>query len=98
MPVIPIDEILLAQRSLRPHVGPSALIPRSSGAPGDPRWLCKMEALLPTRSFKVRGALHFLGRLEPEVLRRGVVTGSSTHSLPALAPPFAGTAPGGGGK
>lgn len=72
------DEVLRAHARLRPYVRETPVVRSDalSERTGGDVWL-KLESLQHTGSFKVRGAMHKLLRLAPEVRGRGVVTASS---------------------
>lgn len=53
--------------------------------PPDGRLLVKPESLQPVGAFKVRGAYNAIARLDPEELKRGVVTHSSGNHAQAVA-------------
>src|SRR4051794_20087018 len=67
-----------AARDLRPYLSPTPLQPSSAftAKVGCPVHL-KLEGTQPTRSFKVRGALHKLLRTHPEERAAGVLTASA---------------------
>src|SRR5258705_1449876 len=69
-----------ARDAIRDRLPPTPLR-RSFALRTQPAWL-KLECWQPTGSFKVRGALHHLRSLPPEVVRRGVVAASAgNHAL-----------------
>ena len=76
-------EIAAAHARIAPHVRRTPLepSPRLSGIAGCDVSL-KLECWQPTRSFKVRGAFHALGRLGEDARARGVVAASAgNHGL-----------------
>jgi threonine dehydratase len=76
--LIGIDEIKAAAGRARPHVLRSPMMP-VEGA------LLKLECLQPTGSFKVRGFFAAALALEPEKLRRGLITVSAGNAAQACA-------------
>jgi threonine dehydratase len=76
--MIGIDRIRVAAARARPHVMRTPLIP-VEGA------LLKLECLQPTGSFKVRGFFAAALALEPEKLRRGLITVSAGNAAQACA-------------
>lgn len=70
------EEVLDAERRIRPHLAPTPIVPSPSLAPGA---LLKLETLQPTGSFKVRGALAALTRLGPG--ERVVTASAGNHAL-----------------
>jgi threonine dehydratase len=76
--MIGIDRIRAAAARARPHVMRTPLIP-VEGA------LLKLECLQPTGSFKVRGFFAAALALEPEKLRRGLITVSAGNAAQACA-------------
>jgi threonine dehydratase len=76
--MIGIDRIRAAAARARPHVMRTPLIP-VEGA------LLKLECLQPTGSFKVRGFFAAALALEPEKLRRGLITVSAGNAAMACA-------------
>jgi threonine dehydratase len=76
--MIRIDRIRAAAERARPHVLRTPLIP-VEGA------LLKLECLQPTGSFKVRGFFAAALALEPEILRRGIITVSAGNAAQACA-------------
>jgi threonine dehydratase len=76
--LIGVDEIKAAARRARPHVLRSPMMP-VEGA------LLKLECLQPTGSFKVRGFFAAALALEPEKLRRGLITVSAGNAAQACA-------------
>ncbi len=84
--MIPVDDILAAQRRLAPHLPPTPLVHSpwlSSRASADVR--LKLESLQVTRSFKVRGALNALTRLAATDPPPVVVTASAGNHGRAVA-------------
>jgi threonine dehydratase len=74
------DDVERARRVLAPHLPPTPLR-RCEALPDLPLFL-KLECWQPTGSFKVRGALHALASLPPDVAARGVVAASAgNHAL-----------------
>ena len=76
--VIGIERIRAAAERARPHVMRTPLIP-VEGA------LLKLECLQPTGSFKVRGFFAAALALEPENLRKGLITVSAGNAAQACA-------------
>jgi threonine dehydratase len=76
--MIGIDRIRAAAARARPHVMRTPLIP-VEGA------LLKLECLQPTGSFKVRGFFAAALALEPDKLRRGLITVSAGNAAMACA-------------
>jgi threonine dehydratase len=76
--MIGIDQIRAAAKRARPHVLRSPMLP-VAGA------LLKLECLQPTGSFKVRGFFAAALALEPENLRRGLITVSAGNAAQACA-------------
>ena len=68
--------MLEAEERIRPHLPPTPVIASPSLAPGA---LLKLETFQPTGSFKVRGALAALTRLEPG--ERVVAASAGNHAL-----------------
>ncbi len=77
-PLIGIDRVRAAAERARPHVQRTPLMP-VEGA------LLKLECLQPTGSFKVRGFFAAALALEPEQLRRGLITVSAGNAAQACA-------------
>ncbi len=75
---ISVDQIRAAAERARPHVLRSPMMP-VEGA------LLKLECLQPTGSFKVRGFFAAALALEPEKLRRGLITVSAGNAAQACA-------------
>src|ERR1700682_1132139 len=76
--MISIDRIRAAAERARPHVLRTPLVP-VEGA------LLKLECLQPTGSFKVRGFFAAALALEPETLRKGLITVSAGNAAQACA-------------
>jgi threonine dehydratase len=76
--MIGIDRIRAAAERARPHVMRTPLIP-VEGA------LLKLECLQPTGSFKVRGFFAAALALEPDKVRRGLITVSAGNAAQACA-------------
>jgi threonine dehydratase len=76
--MIGVDRIRAAAERARPHVLRTPLVP-IEGA------LLKLECLQPTGSFKVRGFFAAALALEPERLRRGLITVSAGNAAQACA-------------
>lgn len=76
--LIGIDRVRAAAERARPHVQRTPLVP-VKGA------LLKLECLQPTGSFKVRGFFAAALALEPEQLRRGLITVSAGNAAQACA-------------
>jgi threonine dehydratase len=83
-PRLGITDIQQARRRLADHVRRTPLLraaPLLRSAPAD-RLTLKLESLQVTGSFKARGATHKVLTLEPEEVRRGLVTASGgNHGL-----------------
>jgi threonine dehydratase len=81
-----LEEIEAARAGLRGRVieTPCLLSPTFSEELGVEAWL-KYENLQRTGSFKVRGAIHKIGSLPPEVLARGVITASAGNHAQGVA-------------
>src|SRR6202162_6320176 len=78
MVVIEVERIRAAAERARKHVQRTPLVP-VEGA------LLKLECLQPTGSFKVRGFFAAALALEPEQLRRGLITVSAGNAAQACA-------------
>src|ERR1700716_1201147 len=78
MCVVAIDRIRAAAERARPYVLRTPMVP-VEGA------LLKLECLQPTGSFKVRGFVAAALALEPETLRRGLITVSAGNAAQACA-------------
>jgi len=76
--MIGVDRIRAAAERARPHVLRTPMV-RVEGA------LLKLECLQPTGSFKVRGFFAAALALEPETLRRGLITVSAGNAAQACA-------------
>src|SRR3982074_607145 len=76
--MIGLDRIRAAAEPARPHVQRTPVIP-VDGA------LLKLECLQPTGSFKVRGFFAAALGLEPDTLRRGLITVSAGNAAQACA-------------
>ncbi|MEO3780746.1 pyridoxal-phosphate dependent enzyme [Micromonospora sp. B11E3] len=81
MDLVPIDDIRAAAADIAPTVLRTPLL-RTRWDDG--LWL-KPENLQPVGSFKLRGAIHAIARLDPARRERGVVTHSSGNHGQALA-------------
>ena len=80
---LPIQDILLAKRLIKPFIRRTPLVRSAwlSRRLGGDVWL-KLECQQPTGSFKVRGALNKIGRLSLKERAAGLVTGSAgNHGL-----------------
>jgi threonine dehydratase len=82
-PLIPLEHIQAAQQRLRPYLNPSPLVRADAYSA---RLGCelafKLELLLPTHAFKVRGALNALLSMSESARALGVVTASGgNHGL-----------------
>jgi threonine dehydratase len=75
-----LDELRDAAARLQGRILPTPLLPLD----GDAAW-AKPENLQRTNSFKIRGASHFLARIDPAILARGVVTHSSGNHAQGVA-------------
>lgn len=90
MPNLPpeptLDDVLAAQRTLRPHFGPSPLLrhPGLCELLDADVWL-KHENYLPTAAFKIRGGVNLMSNLSPDERRRGVVTASTGNHGQSIA-------------
>ncbi len=78
MRMIKLDRIRAAAERARPHVLRTPMVP-VEGA------LLKLECLQPTGSFKVRGFFAAALALEPDKLRRGLITVSAGNAAQACA-------------
>jgi len=84
--MLTLDDVLRAERRLRPYLPATPLRPSFAlgpgfGGRGRSAWL-KLECWQPTGSFKVRGALSTMASLTPEERGRGVVAASAgNHAL-----------------
>ena len=76
--LIGVDEIKAAASRARPHVLRSPMMPVEGAQ-------LKLECLQPTGSFKVRGFFAAALALEPERLRRGLITVSAGNAAQACA-------------
>jgi threonine dehydratase len=76
--MIAVDRIRAAAERARPHVLRSPMVP-VEGA------LLKLECLQPTGSFKVRGFFAAALALEPDQLRRGLITVSAGNAAQACS-------------
>jgi threonine dehydratase len=82
--LVTIDDIRSAAARLRGVAVRTPLLP-CPWAPGDqPLWL-KPESLQPVGSFKLRGAVNAVARLDPRARARGVVAYSSGNHAQAVA-------------
>ncbi|MEO1019070.1 MAG: pyridoxal-phosphate dependent enzyme [Pseudomonadota bacterium] len=81
-----LDDILAADERIREHLPISPLIslPRTSEIVGR-EVLCKLDTLLPTGSFKVRGALNAIIAKKEKTLKSGVVAFSTGNHGAAVA-------------
>ncbi|MGA5465387.1 threonine ammonia-lyase [Mycobacterium sp. NPDC050041] len=85
MQLVTIDDIRAAADRIRDAVLRTPLVPAGwAGDPDRPLWL-KPESLQAVGAFKVRGAFHAIGRLDPDVRARGVVAYSSGNHAQAVA-------------
>ncbi|MBK0865670.1 threonine/serine dehydratase [Saccharopolyspora sp. HNM0986] len=95
MELVSLADVRSAQRLIGTATGPSAavrtpLLPLLSDArqllsdAGRQLWV-KPENLQPTGAFKIRGALHAVAALPPDIRARGVVTYSSGNHARAIA-------------
>lgn len=82
MSLVSLAEIRAAAATMSPDVVRTPLL--AADWVDRPLWV-KAESLQPTGAFKLRGASHAIGRLEPERLQRGVVTHSSGNHAQAVA-------------
>ena len=77
-PPVDADAVERAAARLRPHLLPTPLqYSRAFAAKAGCHVWLKIESIQPTRSFKVRGALHKLLRTTPEERAAGVITASA---------------------
>src|SRR6202158_4335762 len=76
--MISIDRIRAAAERARQHVLRTPMAPVEGG-------LLKLECLQPTGSFKVRGFFAAALALEPETLRRGLITVSAGNAAQGCA-------------
>ena len=81
--LIPLHAIQEARARLAPYLEPSPVrFSEHYSKRLDARVMCKLELLLPTHAFKVRGALNALLSLPESSRARGVVTASAgNHGL-----------------
>ena len=80
---IPLTAVIRAYQRIKPHIRQTPLVYSHylSERSGGEVWL-KLENQQPTGSFKVRGALHKIGRLAEEEKARGIVAASAgNHAL-----------------
>jgi threonine dehydratase len=75
---ISVDRVRAAAERARPHVLRTPMVPVEGS-------LLKLECLQPTGSFKVRGYFAAALALEPERLRRGLITVSAGNAAQACA-------------
>lgn len=82
-PLIPLEQLEAAQQRLRPYLKPSPLVVSDAYSTRLGFNLSlKLELLLPTHAFKVRGALNALLTMPEKARRVGVVTASGgNHGL-----------------
>ena len=81
-PYIPLEDIRAAQRRLRRFLEPSPLVPAAYRGRLGCELSLKLEVLMPTHAFKVRGALNALLTMDDAARERGVVTASAgNHGL-----------------
>lgn len=81
------EDVRAAAERIAPYVPTTPLLPFPADGPGalaEGLW-AKPENLQRTSSFKLRGAVNFLARLDPERRARGVVTHSSGNHGQAVA-------------
>ena len=84
--MISLDSIRSARQRIDGHVHYTPLLSASRlGASVDAQLAHKCESLQKTGSFKVRGALNRVSRLDDESRRRGVITVSAGNHAQALA-------------
>lgn len=81
--LIPLEDILAAEARLRPYLSPSPVLYAESYSQRlAAQVIFKLDLLLPTHSFKVRGALNAVLGLSPAAKERGVITASAgNHGL-----------------
>lgn len=80
-PAVTLDDVLAA----RDRIAPVALRTPLVRLPVEGEVYAKCESLQRTNSFKIRGAFHFLTRLEDRERRRGVVAHSSGNHAQGVA-------------
>ncbi len=85
-----LDDIRRAEETIRPYLDPSPLLP----SPALSRLLgfevrIKLESLLPTGSFKVRGGINLVSQLSSEEKRAGLIASSTGNHGQSMA--FAGS-------
>jgi threonine dehydratase len=80
-----LARIQLAARVLADRLGPSPCWTVEDGAPRAGRLFVKAESLMPTGSFKIRGATFKLSTLTPAERRRGVIAYSTGNHAQAVA-------------
>lgn len=85
-PLVTLEDVRAAAERIRGVVVRTPLVPDPdlSAETGASVWL-KCESLQKAGSFKARGASHFLSRLDPAELSRGVITYSSGNHAQAVA-------------
>ncbi len=86
--MIPFDEILAAERHIRPHILTTPLIrchPLEKQLHLKGRLFLKCEQQQKTGSFKLRGAFNALLQLSPQEKKQGVITRSSGNFAHSLA-------------
>ncbi len=83
---IAATDFLRAHQLLGQHLRPSPVIELDRMlSPSGQSIIIKAEALQPTGSFKIRGALHVLGSLSEDERRRGVIAYSTGNHAQAVA-------------
>ena len=76
-------DVLAAWRVIAPLLPRSPLVPAGTTAGGSPL-LLKAESLMPTGSFKIRGATHVIAQLDAAQRARGVVAYSTGNHAQAV--------------
>jgi len=81
-----LDDVVAARERIRPHLDPTPLrrIPALERLVDAEVWV-KLENLLPTGAFKVRGGVNLMTGLDPGVRARGVVAASTGNHGQSVA-------------
>jgi threonine dehydratase len=79
-------DVLDARLRIRPHLAPTPLrqFPSLNRLLGTETWV-KLDNLLPTGSFKVRGGINLVSRLDADERRRGVIAASTGNHGQSVA-------------
>lgn len=85
-PTMSIDDVRAAAERIRGHIRRTPVLrsPVLDAAAGAELWL-KAENLQHIGAFKARGAMHAVGRLDPEARAKGIITYSSGNHAQAVA-------------